>query len=111
MCTQLPNRSLTPCLTADGKPENTFAFSGEAKNKKYATEIIHECHEAWRRLAVTGESPAKTANYDLSVLNVTVENSIGLTSPNDPVYANLPRATRDPPKPIDPSSTSTNSVR
>ena len=50
----------------DGKPENNFAFSGEAKNKKYATEIIHECHEAWRRL-VTGESPAKTASYDLSM--------------------------------------------
>lgn len=85
----------------DGKPENTFAFSGEAKNKKYATEIIHECHEAWRRLAVTGESPAKTANYDISIANVTVENSIGLIAPNDPTYANLPRATRDPPKPID----------
>ena len=42
----------------DGKPENQFAFSGEAKNKKYATEIIHECHEAWRKLAVTGESAA-----------------------------------------------------
>jgi inorganic pyrophosphatase len=41
----------------DGKPENQFAFSGEAKNKKYATEIIHECHEAWRRL-ITGESNA-----------------------------------------------------
>ena len=50
----------------DGKPENNFAFSGEAKNKKYATEIIHECHEAWRRLA-SGESPAKTASYDLSM--------------------------------------------
>ena len=50
----------------DGKPENNFAFSGEAKNKKYATEIIHECHEAWRRL-VMGESPAKTASYDLSM--------------------------------------------
>lgn len=50
----------------DGKPENQFAFSGEAKNKKYATEIIHECHEAWRRL-ITGESPAKTASYDLSM--------------------------------------------
>ena len=50
----------------DGKPENTFAFSGEAKNKKYATEIIHECHEAWRRL-ITGESPAKTPSYDLSM--------------------------------------------
>ena len=51
---------------ADGKPENVFAFSGEAKNKKYATEIIHECHEAWRRL-VMGESPAKTPLYDLSM--------------------------------------------
>lgn len=50
----------------DGKPENAFAFSGEAKNKKYATEIIHECHEAWRRL-VMGESPAKTSTYDLSM--------------------------------------------
>ena len=50
----------------DGKPENQFAFSGEAKNKKYATEIIHECHEAWRRL-VMGESPAKTPSYDLSM--------------------------------------------
>ncbi|KAG8825297.1 Inorganic pyrophosphatase [Serendipita sp. 401] len=87
----------------DGKPENTFAFSGEAKNKKYATEIIHECHEAWRRLAVTGESPAKTNTYDLSILNTTVENSLGLTSVDDPVYTTLPRATRDPPRPIDPS--------
>ena len=52
--------------SADGKPENAFAFSGEAKNKKYATEIVHECHEAWRRL-VTGESPAKTPSYDLSM--------------------------------------------
>ena len=50
----------------DGKPENTFAFSGEAKNKKYATEIIHECHEAWRRL-ITGETPAKTSNYEISM--------------------------------------------
>lgn len=50
----------------DGKPENTFAFSGEAKNKKYATEIIHECHEAWRRL-ITGETPKQTPSYDLSM--------------------------------------------
>lgn len=50
----------------DAKPENTFAFSGEAKNKKYATEIIHECHEAWRRL-IHGEAPAKTSSYDISM--------------------------------------------
>jgi inorganic pyrophosphatase len=53
-------------LIADGKPENAFAFSGEAKNKKYATAIVHECHEAWKRL-VNGESPAKTPSYDLSM--------------------------------------------
>lgn len=50
----------------DGKPENNFAFSGEAKNKKYAIEIIHECHEAWRKL-ISGESPAKTKDYELSM--------------------------------------------
>jgi inorganic pyrophosphatase len=50
----------------DGKGENAFAFSGEAKNKKYATEIIHECNEAWRRL-ITGESPAKTPSYEIAM--------------------------------------------
>ena len=63
------NAQFSPCSIykiPDGKPENQFAFSGEAKNKKYATEIIHECHEAWRKL-VSGESPAKTPSYDLSM--------------------------------------------
>ena len=50
----------------DGKPENQFAFSGEAKNKKYATAIIHECHEAWRRL-IASENLAKTPNYEISM--------------------------------------------
>jgi len=87
----------------DGKPENTFAFSGEAKNKKYATEIIHECHEAWRRLAITGESPAKTASYDLSIVNTTVRDSIGYARPGDHVLQSVPRARPEPPKPIDAS--------
>ena len=43
-----------------------FAFSGEAKSKKYAIEIVHECHEAWRKL-VTGESAAKTEAYNLAM--------------------------------------------
>ena len=51
----------------DGKPENVFAFSGEAKNKAYAMEVIHECEEAWRRL-VTGKIPAKADAYDIKVL-------------------------------------------
>lgn len=48
----------------DGKPENTFAFSGEAKNRKYATEVVHECHEAWRKL-ISGE--ANKGKIDLCV--------------------------------------------
>ncbi|KAG5650742.1 hypothetical protein H0H81_011186 [Sphagnurus paluster] len=86
----------------DGKPENTFAFSGEAKNKKYATEIIHECHEAWRRLIV-GEAPAKTKDYDIAIRNITIQNSPGFVQRNDPVYTGIPTDSRKPPAPIDPS--------
>ncbi|KAF8921997.1 inorganic diphosphatase [Mucidula mucida] len=86
----------------DGKPENTFAFSGEAKNKRYATEIVHECHEAWRRL-ITGESPAKTATYDLSIRNITIQNSPGFIRRDDPAYTSLPPDSRKAPAPIDPS--------
>ncbi|CAB4423165.1 unnamed protein product [Rhizophagus irregularis] len=67
----------------DGKPENQFAFSGEAKNKKYATEIIHETHEAWRRL-LSGQIPNKTDKYDNNITNLTVEGSPGQTTVNDP---------------------------
>ena len=115
----------------DGKPENQFAFSGEAKNKKYATEIIHECHEAWRRL-VTGESPAKTASYDLSMCvfgllilrflhtdcetdvtfshNITVQQSPGFLRRDDPRYTGLPLDSRKPPAPIDPSGECTHTI-
>ncbi|KAF8585138.1 inorganic diphosphatase [Ramaria rubella] len=86
----------------DGKPENAFAFSGEAKNKKYATEIIHECHEAWRRL-IMGETPAKTPSYDLSIYNLTIDGSPGQVRRSEPVYAGLPPDSRKPPVPIDPS--------
>ncbi|KAI0347721.1 inorganic diphosphatase [Trametopsis cervina] len=86
----------------DGKPENQFAFSGEAKNKKYATEIIHECHEAWRRL-VSGQSPAKTASYDLSIANTTLPDTTGYTTKSDQLYQSIPPDSRKPPAPIDPA--------
>ncbi|XP_055920708.1 inorganic pyrophosphatase [Eupeodes corollae] len=31
----------------DGKPENQFAFNGEAKNASFATNIINETHKFW----------------------------------------------------------------
>lgn len=42
----------------DGKPENVFAFSGEAKNKKYATDVVLETHEAWKSL-ISGSADKK----------------------------------------------------
>lgn len=86
----------------DGKPENVFAFSGEAKSKKYAVEIIHECHEAWRKL-VMGESASKTEAYHLAIHNTTVKNSKGAVSTSDPAYTSIPADSRKPPAPIDPS--------
>ncbi|KAG1783545.1 inorganic pyrophosphatase [Suillus placidus] len=86
----------------DGKGENAFAFSGEAKNKKYATEIIHECNEAWRRL-ITGDSPAKTPTYEIAIRNLSNSTSPGFVTRSDVTYANLPTDSRQPPAPIDPS--------
>ncbi|XP_064458709.1 uncharacterized protein LOC135369032 isoform X2 [Ornithodoros turicata] len=34
----------------DGKPENQFAFNGEAKNREFAEKIIAETHEHWKAL-------------------------------------------------------------
>ncbi|KTW30739.1 inorganic pyrophosphatase [Pneumocystis carinii B80] len=48
----------------DGKPENTFAFSGECKNKKYAMEIIQECSESWDRL-ISGGSDLRGINWNV----------------------------------------------
>jgi len=81
----------------DGKPENQFAFSGEAKNKKYAIEIIHECHEHWKRLI------GNQTNSEIAIANLTVEGSAGKVSPNDPLYQALPGDSRKPPAPIDSS--------
>ncbi|ODN78306.1 inorganic pyrophosphatase [Cryptococcus amylolentus CBS 6039] len=86
----------------DGKPENVFAFSGEAKSKKYAVEIIHECHEAWRKL-VHGETAASTDAYNLSIANTTVKGSKGVISTSDAAYTSIPADSRKPAAPIDPS--------
>lgn len=81
----------------DGKPENQFAFSGEAKNRKYAFEIIHECNEAWKRL-IAGE-----VKSEIKISNLTVEGSAGKVSPSDSLYTALPADSRAAPAPIDPS--------
>ncbi|KAM0755048.1 inorganic pyrophosphatase [Meredithblackwellia eburnea MCA 4105] len=78
----------------DGKPENQFAFSGEAKNRKYATEIIHECNEAWKRL-ISGQTKAG----DISLVNTKVEGSSAKVATAE----GIPAGQKLPPAPIDPS--------
>ncbi|PWN39684.1 hypothetical protein IE81DRAFT_326280 [Ceraceosorus guamensis] len=79
----------------DGKPENQFAFSGEAKNKKYATEVVHECNEAWKRLVGGQADPA-----GVSIVNSTQQGTKGF---NDSSIGNVPAANPQPSGPIDPS--------
>lgn len=79
----------------DGKPENQFAFSGECKNKKYATDIVRECAEAWERL-ITGKTP----KGDISLTNVSVAHSPDRV---DPSTLNIPAGENQAPAPIDPS--------
>ncbi|KAG0212216.1 Inorganic pyrophosphatase [Mortierella sp. NVP41] len=82
----------------DGKPENQFAFSGEAKNKKYALDVVKETHEAWERL-IKGEIPSKAEAYDIQVSNVSVQGSPYIVNNTD----NIPAAAPKPAASIDPS--------
>lgn len=40
----------------DGKPENKFAFNGEAKSKDFASRIVEEVHQHWQNL-IKRETP------------------------------------------------------
>ncbi|KAJ1834814.1 Inorganic pyrophosphatase [Coemansia sp. RSA 2706] len=45
----------------DGKPENKFAFGGEAKKKDYALDVIKETAEAWSDLTAGKSAAGKIA--------------------------------------------------
>ncbi|EGF80940.1 hypothetical protein BATDEDRAFT_34968 [Batrachochytrium dendrobatidis JAM81] len=75
----------------DGKPENNFAFSGEAKNKKYALDVIHECNDAWKRL-VAKLTPCKTDDYNICVANTEVVDSPYKVNADDAQYSALPKS-------------------
>ncbi|KAJ3267815.1 Inorganic pyrophosphatase [Terramyces sp. JEL0728] len=86
----------------DGKPENNFAFSGEAKNKAYTWEVILECHEAWKKL-INNQAQAKTDDYSISVANSVVEGSPYKVAADDAQYKAIPKSNPKAPEPMDPS--------
>jgi len=50
-----------------GKPENTFAFNGDAKNRDFAIKTIEETMEAWKKM-ITGDGFEK-----ISTMSTTFE--------------------------------------
>ncbi|XP_055586985.1 inorganic pyrophosphatase isoform X2 [Uranotaenia lowii] len=54
----------------DGKPENQFAFNGEAKDAAFATKVVEETNRFWRTLV-----NKEVENTGISCLNTTVEGS------------------------------------
>ncbi|KAJ5119041.1 uncharacterized protein N7443_007972 [Penicillium atrosanguineum] len=75
----------------DGKKENSFAFSGECKNKKYAMEVIKECSEAWEKLM-----SGKADGGDISLANTEYDNRASQTE-----VAAVPQNENLAPAPID----------
>jgi len=85
----------------DGKPENKFAFNGEAKNKAYATKVIRDAHQAWRRL-ITGQTSNKLEKTTIEIVNSTIEGCKEKVAPFK-TSAEIPQAENKAPAPLDPS--------
>lgn len=58
----------------DGKPENQFAFNGDAKDADYALQIVEETHQSWQKL-IKKEIPNKAEKYDIQTVNSSVNGS------------------------------------
>ncbi|XP_014212908.1 inorganic pyrophosphatase isoform X2 [Copidosoma floridanum] len=54
----------------DGKPENQFAFNGEAKPRDFALKVIKDVHNHWKSLIKKDVSPT-----NVSCANVTIQDS------------------------------------
>uniref|UniRef100_A0A1A9VSS2 Inorganic pyrophosphatase n=1 Tax=Glossina austeni TaxID=7395 RepID=A0A1A9VSS2_GLOAU len=54
----------------DGKPENQFAFNGDAKNAAFATDVVAEVHKFWQGLV-----KSKIEGSTISCLNTTNADS------------------------------------
>jgi inorganic pyrophosphatase len=88
----------------DGKPENQFAFKGQAKDRAYALKVIEETHEAWSRL-IKKEIPSKTDKYDICVENTQVKDSPYKVAADHAAVKSVPAESKQPAQPVDESGT------
>ncbi|KAJ1981841.1 Inorganic pyrophosphatase [Dimargaris xerosporica] len=73
----------------DGKSENQFAFSGEAKNRAFAHDVIMETHEAWKRLVADSTGAVAEKNKQ-STVNTTLDGTPGHTLPDSATAQAIP---------------------
>lgn len=59
----------------DGKGYNSFAFDGAVRDRSTALRIIADTHHMWQAL-ITGEVPAETDQYKISIANRQVAGSL-----------------------------------
>mmetsp|Transcript_7402 Transcript_7402/g.16831 ORF Transcript_7402/g.16831 Transcript_7402/m.16831 type:complete len:194 (+) Transcript_7402:694-1275(+) len=68
----------------DGKPPNVFGLDEKFMDKKYAGEVIKECHQAWKEL-LSGEKERTIAKADDEVQKLVrklSKNSLFELAPN-----------------------------
>ncbi|KZC09757.1 PREDICTED: inorganic pyrophosphatase [Dufourea novaeangliae] len=82
----------------DGKPENQFAFNGEAKPKDFALHIVEEVHQHWQNL-IKREAPAG----GIACTNLTVTGSPFKVTSNvaEEILEKAPPQSVEP-QPVDP---------
>ena len=88
----------------DGKPENQFAFGGQAKDRAYALKVIEETHHAWSRL-IKKEVPAKADKYDIQVENTQVSGSPYKVAADSAAVKAVPAESKQAAAPVDESGT------
>lgn len=89
----------------DGKPENNFAFKGQAKDRAYAMKVIEETNHAWLRL-IKKEIPSKSEKYDICVENTQVKESPYKVAADSASVKSVPAESKLPSQPIDDSGMS-----
>ncbi|KAH8548740.1 inorganic pyrophosphatase [Umbelopsis sp. PMI_123] len=86
----------------DGKPENKFAFGGKAQGRDYATQVVMETHDAWKKLINSNE---KEQINSMALANLTINQSPHHIYVDDPSYkaeiAKLEAADKKKRKPSD----------
>ncbi|XP_065224803.1 inorganic pyrophosphatase-like isoform X1 [Planococcus citri] len=70
----------------DGKPENQFAFNGEAKGPEFAQKIVSEVHTYWKRLVskeveASNISPVNTSLNNTSTIGISEAEALSLKAP------------------------------